>query len=413
MALKTGLNTSFFNKSSTATNSAGGGQISSVRVKKIILDDTSDSELFKRYGEWSSIGLILYEDASNPLPSDDPRYLENFAYPLFPNIKHYPLINELVYVIKLPSPDIQNNTNNLTTYYFPPINNWNSIHHNALPDPLSTSTETPSEQKSYQQVEAGSRVKTTNGVNDINLGETFNEQSNIRNLQPYEGDIIFEGRWGQSIRFGSTVTGSNNTWSSTGPNSKPITIIRNGQYNNNQEPWIPIVEDINQDSGSIYLTTTQQIGLNPSSQKYDSYSTQPTSINQYNNSQIIINSGRLVFNSSQDHILLSSKKSVGLNAVESINIDTPKTIVQSNKIYLGDKEDTNTQPLLLGQDTVDLLGQILDNLSTIVNDLSLLVGVPPGSPFGKLNADSSVAAINLKSAKIQLNTLLSKTSRTK
>ena len=60
-----------------------------------------------------------------------------------------------------------------------------------------------------------------------------------------------------------------------------------------------------------------------------------------------------------------------------------------------------------------MLGQILDNLSTIVNDLSVLVGVPPGSPFGKLNADSSVAAVNLKAAKNQLNKLLSKTSRTK
>jgi hypothetical protein len=45
--------------------------------------------------------------------------------------------------------------------------------------------------------------------------------------------------------------------------------------------------------------------------------------------------------------------------------------------------------------------------------LSILVGVPPGSPFGKLNADSSVAAVNLKAAKNQLNKLLSKTSRTK
>ena len=110
---------------------------------------------------------------------------------------------------------------------------------------------------------------------------------------------------------------------------------------------------------------------------------------------------------------MSSKLSVGLNAIKSINLDSPKTVITSDKIYLGDKEDTNTQPILLGQDTVDLLGQILDNLSTIVNDLSVLVGVPPGSPFGKINADSTIASINLKAAKAKLNTLLSKTSRTK
>jgi len=398
--------------------------ITPVRVKYTFLNldqiKKDNPKLYKKYQGDFSLGGIIFDSVSNPTEEGkEENQFEglSFALPLFPNFKQIPLVNEIAYIISFPSPNLQNpnfiDLNNTSYYYFLPINIWNSIHHNALPDPFTTSTQTPSEQKSYQEVEAGSRVKTTDGVDDINLGQTFDEQPNIKNLQPYEGDIIFEGRWGQSLRFGSTVTGSNNTWSSIGPNSKPITILRNGQYNDNKEAWIPIVEDINQDSGSIYLTSNQQINLNASSTKYNSYSTQPINPNQYTNPQIILNSGRLIFNSSQDHILLSSKKSVGLNAVESVNIDTPKTVIQSDKIYLGDKEDNNTQPILLGQDTVDLLGQILDNLSTIVNDLSLLVGVPPGSPFGKLNVDSSVANLNLKAAKNQLNKLLSKTSRTK
>jgi hypothetical protein len=418
-----GLQQQLVQLTSTQPNT-GTFSITPVRVKYTFLDlnqiKKDNPKLYNKYQGDFALGGIIFDSVSNPTESGkEENEFEglSFALPLFPNFKQVPLINEIAYIISFPSPNLQNpefiDLNNTTFYYFLPINIWNNIHHNALPDPLSTTTTTPSEQKSYQQVEAGSRVKTTDGVDNINLGETFDEQPNIKNLQPYEGDVIFEGRWGQSIRFGSTVTGSNNTWSSIGPNSKPITIIRNGQYDDKKEPWIPITEDINLDSGSIYLTSNQKINLTPSSKNYNSYSTQPISINQYTNPQIILNSGRLVFNSSQDSILLTSKKSIGLNSVESVNIDTPKTIIQSNKIYLGDKEDSNTQPLLLGQDTVDLLGQILDNLSTIVNDLSVLVGVPPGSPFGKLNADSSIAAINLKAAKTQLNTLLSKTSRTK
>ena len=142
----------------------------------------------------------------------------------------------------------------------------------------------------------------------------------------------------------------NVTKKATGPDGKPITIIRNGQYDDNKESWVPTVENINLDSGSIYLTTEQKIPLEASSTSYKSYSDAPILPKEYNSNQIILSSGRLVLNSSQDHILLSSKLSVGLNAIKSINLDSPKTVITSDKIYLGDKEDTNTQPILLGQD---------------------------------------------------------------
>jgi hypothetical protein len=398
--------------------------ITPIRVKYVFLDleqiKKEKPKLYDQYQGDFALGGILFDSVSNPTPPEkEESEFENFTFalPLFPNFKQVPLVNEIAYIISFPSPNLQNpnfiDLNNTTYYYFLPINLWNNIHHNALPDPTSTTTKTTPEQKSYQQVEAGSRVKTTDGVDDISLGQTFNEQPNIKNLQPYEGDVIFEGRWGQSLRFSSTVQGKNNTWSQNGPDGKPITILRNGQYNDNKEAWVPTVENINLDSGSIYLTTEQKIPLEASSTSYKSYNDAPILPKEYALNQIILSSGRLVLNSSQDHILLSSKLSVGLNAIKSINLDSPKTIITSDKIYLGDKEDTNTQPILLGQDTVNLLSDILSNLSTIVDDLSVLVGVPPGSPFGKINADSTIASINLKAAKAKLNTLLSKTSRTK
>ena len=247
MALKTGLNNKFNNSYVPSNN--GMGQISSVRVKKIILDDKSDPELFKKYGDWNSIGLILYEDAKNPLPSDDSRYEENFAYPLFPNIKQYPLINELVYIIRLASPDIQSNTNNITTYYFPPINNWNSIHHNAIPNNVFDSTLPESQQKDYTQTSGGNVRRVTDGSTEIPLGSTFVEKTDIKSLLPYEGDVIYEGRWGNSMRIGSTVNNAyiSNNWSTSGNNGDPLIILRNGQYNDGKDPWIPIIEDINKD----------------------------------------------------------------------------------------------------------------------------------------------------------------------
>ena len=414
MALKTGLNTSFFNKSSTATNSAGGGQISSVRVKKIILDDTSDSELFKRYGEWSSIGLILYEDASNPLPSDDPRYLENFAYPLFPNIKHYPLINELVYVIKLPSPDIQNNTNNLTTYYFPPINNWNSIHHNAIPNNVFDSLLPESQQKDYTQTSTGNVRKVTDGSTEIPLGNTFVEKTDTKSLLPYEGDVIHEGRWGNSMRLGSTVNNARipNNWSTSGNNGDPLIIIRNGQYDDGKDPWVPIVEDVNKDKSSIYLTSTQKIPVKTET-NYKSYASEaPTAPNQYSGHQIVLNSGRLIFNSTSDHILLSSNKTISFNAVKGFNFDTNSNfIVNAKQIKLGSKDAT--EPLLLGNKTITLLQQILTSLQALTNVLPT-VGTPV--PFAPNVAVASAAAslsATLGQLLPQLESLKSKQNFTK
>ena len=100
----------------------------------------------------------------------------------------------------------------------------------------------------------------------VNLGKYFQEALNIKPLLPYEGDYIIEGRFGNSIRLGSTNIGedipdeNNNNWSSTGNTGDPITIIRNGQSNElDDKGWVPTIEDINDDLTSLYLTSNQQL----------------------------------------------------------------------------------------------------------------------------------------------------------
>ena len=81
---------------------------------------------------------------------------------------------------------------------------------------------------------------------------------------PYEGDMILEGRFGNSIRFGSTNNSQEisnpNAWSDSGNTGDPITIIRNGQSSNlDEKGWIPTTERINEDATSIYLTSNQRL----------------------------------------------------------------------------------------------------------------------------------------------------------
>ena len=351
------------------------------------------------------IFLLMEYYLSQPTTTARAKNLDNyiFAKPLFPNFRQVPLINEIAYVITLPSVNLQDpnfiNLNDQEFYYFLPINIWNSVHNNALPNPTDTTTATPSEIKSYQEVEAGSRVKVTDGVDDINLGETFDEQPDIKNLQPFEGDVNFEGRWGQSFRFGSTVTGSNglpylgNQWSTPGDSNQgdPIIIIRNGQYDDGKEAWKPILEDINKDPASIYMGSTQKIPLNNSS-SYNSYYVPPTNPKEYSGNQIIINSGRVVINAYNDHLLLISNNSVNLNAVESVNIDTKETIIQSN-VYLGGKDAT--EPLLKGKITAGILQEAMTNIATLADTLQLLISQPAGTNFATLAATAGTVSKNL------------------
>jgi hypothetical protein len=349
-----------------------GSPIFSARVNNVILNENDEG--WEENGEYASIGYIYFSDPVINNPT-----LKSVARPLFSNQKYYPVLNELVYIVGLPSTDINKDPSQQTYYYFQPINIWNSNHHNALPDEIYTNQSPDSQKQDYPTVGLGAVRKVTDNSTEINLGYTFQEKLNIKTLQPYEGDYILEGRWGNSIRFGSTVNNGEpkNNWSSTGNDGDPLIIIRNGQYENNDPAWVPTIEDINQDSGSIYLTTSQKINLNPSSQKYNSYSTQPDGINQYTNPQIILNSGRLLFNSSQDHILLSSKLSIGLNAIESVNIDSPSTIISSNNILLGGKDAT--EPVLKGDTTIQILSDLLTELISLSK--ALLTVTPQGGPL--------------------------------
>ena len=234
------------------------GGLRAVRVIDIILD--INHPLASEYGNYDSVGTIFYTglDDNNPnlLPKD-----ASTASPLFSHLKYYPLINEIVLILSTNDKNFYDGKQ-ISTYYLPQVNMWGHPHHNALPTVKGLESEQTS--NDYQQTEAGLVRKIEDGGTDINLGNYFNEQINIKPLLPYEGDMILEGRFGNSIRFGSTNISNDisnpNGWSNSGNTGDPITIIRNGQSSNlDEKGWLPTTEDINGDASSIYLTSNQRI----------------------------------------------------------------------------------------------------------------------------------------------------------
>jgi len=375
-----------------------GFTISTGRVVSIILDGD----------DYLSIGNIEYVDVKST-PKDistiNPNANRSIAKPLLPNIKNYPLVNELVLILRLPDIGIKASTASKSIYYLNILSVWNHPHHNAIP--FAEGNFQPTEFKTYSQAFLGSPKVPTNQPTKIFLGKTFFERKTVNPLLPFEGDVIYEGRWGNSIRFGSTVADTPNNWSSVGLNGDPILIIRNGQGVDVGNGSKYITEDINTDLGSVYFGSTQKLPLGAASTSYVSYKNNPPILpSEYTENQIIITSGRLVFNSSVDHILLSSAKSINLNGVESVNIDAPTTVIQSTNTYIGSKNAN--EPLLLGNQTVNLLNQLISNLSGFMTICSTAISTPPGTPLVQLNVAAAQVNTSLQALQANLDTLKSK-----
>jgi len=359
------------------------------RVVSIVLNEKHPR--FKELGEWNALGTIEYTLVDNPTPANA---ILPIAKPADPNLKNYPILNEIVLISNLPNTDIGQFASSAIPYYTNIVALWNHPHHNAFPQ--NDNILPPSQQKDYIQTQLGSVRTVTSQSTEVFLGDTFVEKENIHPLLPFEGDVILEGRWGNSIRFGSTVTGSVNTWSSTGQNGDPITILRNGQGIQSNEGWIPTVEDINNDESSIYLTSTQKIPLKASSTSYSSYSSNPpTTPNEYAGKQLILNSGRLVFNTTEDHLLLSSIKTVNINALNGFNVDSPQSVIQSNSVLLGGINAV--EPILKGDTTINVLVGLVNQLQALA--IALQTSTDPA-----VNAAAGQLAPQLAIIRTQLQT---------
>ena len=395
MALKTGISNS--TRGVTPVPNVGNaldkintlkGQMVAARVIDIVLDEKHPK--FDNVGQWNGIGAIFYEFLNQSGTGN----VQNFALPYDSQIKTYPLVNEIVLLFSLPNQQMGQNTANQSYFYLKPLGVWNHPHHDAYPN-LTENNNNQQQNTDYQSTENGSVRRVTDGSTDINLNSpvnpsqnTFVEKADIHPLMPYMGDSLLEGRHGQSLRFGSTAKSKSdikNNWSVAGNNGDPITILRNGQPTKvSNEGWIPIVENISQDLTSIYLTSYQKIPFSIANENFVSYTTKPTLPAQFANPQIILNSDRVVINAKTDSVLISGQNSVGLSSNGSVNIDASSHYISSNDIKLGSKNAT--QPVLLGDNTVDLLIELTEAVKNLASILQVQRDYPGGALVTSYNS---------------------------
>tara|TARA_R110000787_G_scaffold19751_11_gene58934 strand:- start:9397 stop:10692 length:1296 start_codon:yes stop_codon:yes gene_type:complete len=418
--------------SNTVGNTEELGALNDKMVTARVVDISlnSNSQLFNQTGQWGGIGTIQYQLVSTPTSPivSNQSLSSNLAKPLFPQFKNYPLVNELVILFRLPTTGNSQATGTYNYYYLNSIGIWNHPEQNGIPDVYSTNTtESPSQNKSNDSIELGNIQQPSGTPFQLDLngnsGGKFIEKGNIRPILSFIGDQIFEGRFSNSLRLGSTSPSQGsvaNNWSTTGEIGSPITILRNGQPKDLGEPgWLPVTENINTDLSSIYLTSTQQIPIDVSvassttgggtSVPFSNIIKEtPQSPQSYNQQQIILNSGRLIFNTNVDSILMSSQKSIAMESVEglgikslegNVNLLSPKGIVSLGR-------QNATESLVLGDAFITQFSSLLENLDILLTALS-------GEPLIPAAAASSVLIkSSISNIKSQIPNLISKSVKT-
>ena len=175
--------------------------------------------------------------------------------------KRVPLIGELVVIINSPSNDWSTTgIKNVGYYYLCPVNATDDLTYHVFPNLFKRSNN------------VGGNSSAERDYDKEKWARTFTEPKRVYPLQPFEGDDLFEGRTGQSIRFTSTILGDDSiydkkcTWKGSIKND-PLMILRvkksTGQItqvtNSSQSNNKYSIESIDDDESSIYLTSTQKL----------------------------------------------------------------------------------------------------------------------------------------------------------
>lgn len=356
------VNLSSYNNAIGRQNNLSIPSNSSYQIGKVYgvvtTENTPTKEAFETAGGYNGIGTIFYKLYSNSKEiSEETENIAQLsrAVPLFPYIQYPPLLGELVYLIDLPSPSSQID-NTASQKYYITVNLWNNTQDNSQPYP-----------------------------DNAPLSVTFKVNPNVKPLLPFHGDYIIQGRQGNALRFGTTVNlySNLNEWSEI--NEGPITILTNGlNYNPSQSYY---VEQINQDLSSIYLTSTQKIPLQTDKTGTLNNLTNPLNVPDYFNSQVILNSDRVVINSKKDEVMIFAKTNIEINTKNIINLNADERVhLNANAVFLGPYNNIAPQPVLLGNNTVELLQHLNQTLSKLASYLSSAVSTPEGTPILTLNA---------------------------
>lgn len=220
----------------------------------------------------------------------------NWGYPLESNVTDYPLLNEIVLVIPA-----------LNRFYWTKkVNVSNRVTAQplfGLNDSLKTRQTQTQKSSDYSRVADGGSPNTQNSQAESDrLGQTFVDKEQVFRLRSQEGDIIYEGRSGHSIRFGSNIEADQapNIFIRCGPDPTQTPLPADSEF-------ALVDENIDGDLSSIWITSDQVVPLTFATIDVDSHfksvEDKPATLN---GNQIIVNTDQLIFNTKGGRMLVST-----------------------------------------------------------------------------------------------------------
>tara|TARA_Y100000356_G_scaffold133968_1_gene142157 strand:- start:259 stop:1596 length:1338 start_codon:yes stop_codon:yes gene_type:complete len=315
-----------------------------------------------------------------------------WAYPMNPNFRCYPIVGEIVVMADYLG----------KRYYMHTINKRNSVNNNFYPglsmnrlSGLATKGNS-AEYKSNSAAGGGASLPTSDIISKVY--KTFVPNNAILPTKVGQGDLVIDGRFGQSIRM-SGAGRKDDQYKS------PNMFFRVGQRLSSDDPTgflnkmgfgKPLSENINDDGTSLYMTTNEKIGLITSTAKDTGNSVHSVSWkspvkgkkltvpNFWDGKQIILNSDRLIFNSRNNEMVFTSlgctyfctsswflsdsmKGHVFNTKGQTVIRNKKNTIINSPKIFLGVKDekspkliDGKLEHLVLGETLKKLLEELID-----------------------------------------------------
>jgi len=287
------------------------------------------------------------------------------------------------------------------------------------------------------------------------LGDNFLSNFNFRQIIPEEGSVTLNGRFGNSIRLGSNIKNS----LQNSPNIK----LRAGQLQDatkfGEEDLVEdldskpisagVEENINSDGSSLWMTTDETVSITPAT--LEDTNIYPTEVApaEFGGKQIILNSGRLIFNSKEDGILgfsngpvdFSTLNTFGVSAKQGLNLYSPTISIGrdtktknlslesnevvinatdgyitniANKIELFGSGLRDASPAVRGTELRELLEVIIDVLGATtqavqqIGSILSTAGAPTPNPaLAKITTDMLETFSKRIEAKLNIPTLLS------
>jgi len=300
-----------------------------------LVEDIILNELHPQYAaDGNNVGMAQIRF----IPGDRgvPKEKLNWVAPLDTSIREYPLKNELVLVFyslgRLFYTRRINSTNKTTE------SSWPGLSERFSPQ---VSTQNRSD-AALLAAQGGAPYRPWGMKQQFSLGDEFSENPNVRMIRPNEGDLIISGRFGNTVRFGSSLFSNPNTTTpqpnlllTVGQSPNKVTSIDLNNDGTNETvvggPYGLTYEDINKDKSSIWMVTDEEVGFQAAT--LDSPAHLRSSENQnrdaYLGAQIFVNSDRLVLNSRTNEISLFSKAEINLSAVKSITVDSQESVIMT------------------------------------------------------------------------------------